>query len=132
MIPNAGFIPSGFITPASFCVTGSGFYTITLIYYFNNGGLSDTCLFKYSFDCPQPPSNCNCDSLKNTLLQTSAIPGTCCYKMQGNIPSANCFTEIQVVLSACLLYTSDAADERSSVDLGGRRFIKKKKKNKKK
>ena len=28
----------------------------------------------------------------------------------------------------CLLYTSDAADERSSVDLGGRRIIKKKKK----
>ena len=28
--------------------------------------------------------------------------------------------------SACLLYTSDAADERSSVDLGGRRIIKKK------
>ena len=30
---------------------------------------------------------------------------------------------------ACLLYTSDAADERSSVDLGGRRIIKKKKNN---
>ena len=29
-------------------------------------------------------------------------------------------------LHACLLYTSDAADERSSVDLGGRRIIKKK------
>ena len=29
----------------------------------------------------------------------------------------------------CLLYTSDAADERSSVDLGGRRIIKKKKNN---
>ena len=29
--------------------------------------------------------------------------------------------------STCLLYTSDAADERSSVDLGGRRIIKKKK-----
>ena len=29
----------------------------------------------------------------------------------------------------CLLYTSDAADERSSVDLGGRRLIKKKKHN---
>ena len=28
----------------------------------------------------------------------------------------------------CLLYTSDAADERSSVDLGGRRIIKKKRK----
>ena len=30
----------------------------------------------------------------------------------------------------CLLYTSDAADERSSVDLGGRRIIKKKKTDK--
>ena len=33
-----------------------------------------------------------------------------------------------VTLYICLLYTSDAADERSSVDLGGRRIIKKKKK----
>ena len=32
----------------------------------------------------------------------------------------------QVLLTDCLLYTSDAADERSSVDLGGRRIIKKK------
>ena len=29
-------------------------------------------------------------------------------------------------LKDCLLYTFDAADERTSVDLGGRRFIKKK------
>ena len=29
----------------------------------------------------------------------------------------------------CLLYTSDAADEEDSVDLGGRRVLKKKKKN---
>ena len=29
---------------------------------------------------------------------------------------------------SCLLYTSDAADEEDSVDLGGRRIIKKKKK----
>ena len=32
---------------------------------------------------------------------------------------------IAVVLMVCLLYTSDAADERSSVDPGGRRIIKK-------
>ena len=31
------------------------------------------------------------------------------------------------VFYGCLLYTSDAADARSSVDLGGRRIIKKKK-----
>src|SRR5674536_220210 len=31
------------------------------------------------------------------------------------------------LLYSCLLYTSDAADEEDSVDLGGRRIIKKKK-----
>ena len=34
-------------------------------------------------------------------------------------------------LLGCLLYTSDAADEEDSVDLGGRRIIKKKKEDKK-
>ena len=34
--------------------------------------------------------------------------------------------------TSCLLYTSDAADERSSVDLGGRRIIKKQKTKQKK
>ena len=34
------------------------------------------------------------------------------------------------VHNVCLLYTSDAADERSSVDLGGRRIIKQKHKKK--
>ena len=33
---------------------------------------------------------------------------------------------IAIGACTCLLYTSDAADERSSVDLGGRRIIKKK------
>ena len=32
----------------------------------------------------------------------------------------------QKLFQSCLLYTSDAADERSSVDLGGSRIIKKK------
>ena len=32
-----------------------------------------------------------------------------------------------LIIGACLLYTSDAADERSSVDLGGRRIIQQKK-----
>ena len=39
-------------------------------------------------------------------------------ELSGEVPVRRCF---------CLLYTSDAADERSSVDLGGRRIIKKKK-----
>src|SRR5678815_5006006 len=37
-------------------------------------------------------------------------------------------TGFPYLVYGCLLYTSDAADERSSVDLGGRRIIKKKKK----
>ena len=37
------------------------------------------------------------------------------------------YTFFSTLISVCLLYTSDAADERSSVDLGGRRIIKKKK-----
>ena len=36
-------------------------------------------------------------------------------------------TRVRPSVTLCLLYTSDAADERSSVDLGGRRIIKKKK-----
>ena len=43
-----------------------------------------------------------------------------------------CRSRDRPVPNRCLLYTSDAADERSSVDLGGRRIIKKNKKNKKK
>mgnify|MGYP003380951122 CR=1 FL=1 len=39
---------------------------------------------------------------------------------------------LSALSTACLLYTSDAADERSSVDLGGRRIIKKKNNTKKK
>ena len=40
---------------------------------------------------------------------------------------AGVFAPVQArFVPGCLLYTSDAADERSSVDLGGRRIIKKK------
>ena len=41
-------------------------------------------------------------------------------------PTNDNLMELIVMIDACLLYTSDAADERSSVDLGGRRIIKKK------
>src|SRR5665648_1271909 len=56
----------------------------------------------------------------------------CLYKP---LSSGNVFTkkrispiEIRKKNYLCLLYTSDAADEEDSVDLGGRRIIKKKKK----
>ncbi|VDG23526.1 hypothetical protein MUDAN_IGPPGNFN_03626 [Lactiplantibacillus mudanjiangensis] len=40
-------------------------------------------------------------------------------------------TEKDCIGERCLLYTSDADDEEDSVDLGGRRIIKKKKQTKK-
>ena len=43
------------------------------------------------------------------------------------VPAFDGEPELLVEGDACLLYTSEAADERSSVDLGGRRIIKKKK-----
>ncbi len=53
---------------------------------------------------------------------------------QGLIKQDGTITEAlsNAMFRVCLLYTSDAADERSSVDLGGRRIIKKKKYRKKK
>ena len=39
--------------------------------------------------------------------------------------AAEVLERTHVCAEPCLLYTSDAADERSSVDLGGRRIIKK-------
>ena len=49
----------------------------------------------------------------------------------GFAAGARAFAQI-IDFDDCLLYTSDAADERSSVDLGGRRIIKKKKHREKK
>ena len=45
----------------------------------------------------------------------------------GSRLSSSGILSVRAGASTCLLYTSDAADERSSVDLGGRRIIKKKK-----
>ena len=42
------------------------------------------------------------------------------------LPSQTLPDWLHARIQTCLLYTSDAADERSSVDLGGRRIIKKK------
>ena len=63
----------------------------------NNDGVVDFALLKRSF------------SFLETTYWSSYITSHLC------------------IFYACLLYTSDAADERSSVDLGGRRIIKKKK-----
>ena len=51
------------------------------------------------------------------------------FRLSENRRFLTLISAVRCRLSACLLYTSDAADERSSVDLGGRRIIKKKTKN---
>ena len=60
---------------------------------------------------------CNQESPSAAQISTQGYPAfNAPIKFPEDISSFGC----------CLLYTSDAADERSSVDLGGRRIIKKK------
>ena len=56
------------------------------------------------------------------------LSGFYSHKTDNSISCLGCYNRD----APCLLYTSDAADERSSVDLGGRRIIKKKQKIQKK
>src|SRR5678815_4567748 len=80
---------------------------------------------------------CKSESIKRPLIQLKVIDSP-----SHRSPASNIFvrerraTDVTTKSFAlaiitdhisCLLYTSDAADERSSVDLGGRRIIKKKK-----
>ena len=77
------------------------------------------------------------DAVQNTYIDWDhSIPGGILTTLPGHRETATfCWTPTQADISpnphcftvvvTCLLYTSDAADERSSVDLGGRRIIKK-------
>src|SRR5678815_5503593 len=59
------------------------------------------------------------------VVTTVGATPTCTYNVQGSYDGTNWFNigfyDTLVSSTTCLLYTSDAADERSSVDLGGRR-----------
>eukprot|EP00658_Telonema_sp_P-2_P025014 TRINITY_DN2006_c0_g1_i4.p1 TRINITY_DN2006_c0_g1~~TRINITY_DN2006_c0_g1_i4.p1 ORF type:complete len:1304 (-),score=101.47 TRINITY_DN2006_c0_g1_i4:94-4005(-) len=77
-----------------------------------------------------------CNSVLNGFELTQTGAGNCCTAPDGPDPeccvSGSCsFGDRWRVWKGgggcCLLYTSDAADEEDSVDLGGRRIIKKKK-----
>eukprot|EP00658_Telonema_sp_P-2_P027886 TRINITY_DN21473_c0_g1_i1.p1 TRINITY_DN21473_c0_g1~~TRINITY_DN21473_c0_g1_i1.p1 ORF type:complete len:242 (-),score=41.18 TRINITY_DN21473_c0_g1_i1:7-732(-) len=48
------------------------------------------------------------------------------YTLEGTLDKPGNVLETMQLYDGCLLYTSDAADEEDSVDLGGRRIIKKK------
>eukprot|EP00658_Telonema_sp_P-2_P005265 TRINITY_DN11971_c0_g1_i1.p1 TRINITY_DN11971_c0_g1~~TRINITY_DN11971_c0_g1_i1.p1 ORF type:complete len:178 (+),score=44.28 TRINITY_DN11971_c0_g1_i1:33-536(+) len=67
-------------------------------------------------------------ALRNLNLNLSAPEIARLIAKTGSISNGNIdYHKITSVFQTCLLYTSDAADEEDSVDLGGRRFIKKKK-----
>ena len=64
-----------------------------------------------------------CDTERGAIITAWNAAATS-NKVSGNDESWDDYLENS---NTCLLYTSDAADERSSVDLGGRPIIKKKK-----
>ena len=66
------------------------------------------------------------DVYKRQLYVLSRDPVTNSSPGQVLSVDSELFREVANQWGSCLLYTSDAADERSSVDLGGRRIIKKK------
>eukprot|EP00658_Telonema_sp_P-2_P027371 TRINITY_DN21145_c0_g1_i1.p1 TRINITY_DN21145_c0_g1~~TRINITY_DN21145_c0_g1_i1.p1 ORF type:complete len:309 (-),score=58.06 TRINITY_DN21145_c0_g1_i1:32-958(-) len=72
------------------------------------------------------------DSLQKQQKQPAATLPTKTSKSKKNSKTATPTTDATSDNNNCLLYTSDAADEEDSVDLGGRRIIKKKNEHQKK
>src|SRR5664280_3577085 len=81
--------------------------------------------------CPQPPRKVRW--LPSPVASPAVLSGfilfgglaTFVFLSRPNRVHLRCGSRVR--LTSCLLYTSDAADEEDSVDLGGRRIIKKKK-----
>ena len=66
------------------------------------------------------------DVYKRQTSRHAPIIGRDEKRASGTADGSGCAEGRPELAQTCLLYTSDAADERSSVDLGGRRIIKKK------
>ena len=115
----------------------------------------DTNILAYSFDLVAPQKQKIADQLLTDALETQRgiistqivqefinlalrkfarpmnVPECREYLQKVLLPLCRYYPSLssydRALLIVCLLYTSDAADERSSVDLGGRRIIQKKK-----
>ena len=81
------------------------------------------CKDEYKFLKDDSAQKVTQSNLQLIQLMATALPSAYIQLPEIAFPS---LTEESPNSNACLLYTSDAADERSSVDLGGRRIIKKK------
>ncbi len=98
---TSGHLPIGNITPATFCVTGSTLYTITVQYYYIDlNGFEQRCVFTSIFDCPAAGPKCSCDSLSTQINSVSVTPGLCCYNFTSHVGTSNCFTKISVSVSS--------------------------------
>src|SRR5665648_1274797 len=70
----------------------------------------------------------NFGEVKETVVQKAAeTPAVYAPTTGGGQSPEQIYQGLSAGVVICLLYTSDAADEEDSVDLGGRRIIKKKK-----
>src|SRR5665648_504005 len=75
-----------------------------------------------------PEAGYNYIDLGSTFLQLDVGDNLMRYDADTGIDNLEVSIYFTPQYLGCLLYTSDAADEEDSVDLGGRRIIKKKKK----
>ncbi|MBK9270509.1 MAG: T9SS type A sorting domain-containing protein [Saprospiraceae bacterium] len=74
---QSGFLPSGPTAPLSYCVVGASNYTISVMYFYSQGGVTDTCFFDFQFDCPQAPQDSSClSSPCDTSLRSWQTAGT--------------------------------------------------------
>ena len=64
------------------------------------------------------------DEVMQKIAQENNLSETAFFIKKNDSFDIRWFTPISELDLACLLYTSDAADEEDSVDLGGRRIIK--------
>ena len=64
--------------------------------------------------------------IRDSIKRYDSIEEQTFYHFQFKLSKLPITASHWLLFELCLLYTSDAADERSSVDLGGRRIIKKK------
>ena len=96
-------------------------FTLLFFFFFQaEDGIRDLVRSRGLGDVYKRQDQGEASSVETVWVTINRSNGT--YKISVKYPA------VKATSKRCLLYTSDAADERSSVDLGGRRIIKKKKK----
>lgn len=99
---NSGFIPTGNITPAAFCLNNqTNPVTISILYIRVNGNISDTCKATFRFECPDdgtPKEQC-CDSTKANLIAFGS-QNQCCWNFSSYSKKSKCFSKICLMVNS--------------------------------